>query len=492
MGSKLTSRKIDYSKWYNEIVINADLAENSAVRGCMIIKPYGYAIWEKMQAELDKMFKETGHENAYFPLFVPKSLFEAEEKNAEGFAKECAVVTHYRLKNDEDKPGKLKVDPNAKLEEELIVRPTSEAVIWNAYKSWIQSYRDLPILINQWANVVRWEMRTRLFLRTSEFLWQEGHTAHATKAEALEETKLMNQVYADFVENYMAIPVIQGTKTASERFAGAEETYCIEALMQDGKALQAGTSHFLGQNFAKAFDVKFATTEGGLEYVWATSWGVSTRLIGALIMTHSDDNGLVLPPNLAPIQIVLIPIYKEENQRQQISKIANKMKKTLENSNIRVKFDNRDKFKPGYKFNEYELKGVPLRIAIGPKDIENGTVEIARRDTLTKTVVSQNKVLDFVSNQLEQMQGDLFQKAFKFRENHITEVENFDEFKNVIEGKGGFVSAHWDGSDETEEEIKKKTKATIRCIPLESREEHGKCMFSGKPSKQRVLFAKAY
>jgi prolyl-tRNA synthetase len=492
MGSKITSRKIDYSKWYNEIVVNADLAENSAVRGCMIIKPYGYAIWEKMQAELDKMFKETGHENAYFPLFVPKSLFEAEEKNAEGFAKECAVVTHYRLKNDEDRPGKLKVDPNAKLEEELVVRPTSEAVIWNTYKSWIQSYRDLPILINQWANVVRWEMRTRLFLRTAEFLWQEGHTAHATKAQAIEETKLMNQVYADFVENYMAIPVIQGTKTASERFAGAEETYCIEALMQDGKALQAGTSHFLGQNFAKAFDVKFATAEGGLEHVWATSWGVSTRLIGALIMTHSDDSGLVLPPNLAPIQVVLVPIYRGEEQQNEIAEVANTMKKALENKQIRVKFDNRDKFKPGFKFNEYEVKGVPLRIAIGPKDLQNGTVEIARRDTMTKTIVNQDKLVDFVLNQLEQMQGDLFQKALDFRETHITEVENFEEFKNIIEGKGGFISAHWDGTEETEEAIKKSTKATIRCIPLKSKTESGKCVFSGKPSNQRVLFAKAY
>ena len=492
MGSKITSRKIDYSKWYNEIVVNADLAENSAVRGCMIIKPYGYAIWEKMQAELDKMFKETGHENAYFPLFVPKSLFEAEEKNAEGFAKECAVVTHYRLKNDEDRPGKLKVDPNAKLEEELVVRPTSEAVIWNTYKSWIQSYRDLPILINQCANVVRWEMRTRLFLRTAEFLWQEGHTAHATKAEAIEETKLMNQVYADFVENYMAIPVIQGTKTASERFAGAEETYCIEALMQDGKALQAGTSHFLGQNFAKAFDVKFATAEGGLEHVWATSWGVSTRLIGALIMTHSDDSGLVLPPNLAPIQVVLVPIYRGEEQQNEIAEVANTMKKALENKQIRVKFDNRDKFKPGFKFNEYEVKGVPLRIAIGPKDLQNGTVEIARRDTMTKTIVNQDKLVDFVLNQLEQMQGDLFQKALDFRETHITEVENFEEFKNIIEGKGGFISAHWDGTEETEEAIKKSTKATIRCIPLKSKTESGKCVFSGKPSNQRVLFAKAY
>ena len=492
MGNKLTSRKTDYSKWYNEIVVTADLAENSAVRGCMIIKPYGYAIWEKMQAELDKMFKATGHENAYFPLFVPKSLFEAEEKNAEGFAKECAVVTHYRLKNDENNPGKLMVDPAAKLEEELVVRPTSEAVIWNTYKTWIQSYRDLPILINQWANVVRWEMRTRLFLRTAEFLWQEGHTAHATKAEALKETQLMNQVYADFLENYMAIPVIQGTKTASERFAGAEETYCIEALMQDGKALQAGTSHFLGQNFAKAFEVKYATSEGGLEYVWATSWGVSTRLIGALIMTHSDDNGLVLPPNLAPIQVVIIPIYKGEDQQKLIANTAEEIKKSLEEKNIRVKFDNRDKFKPGFKFNEYELKGVPLRIAIGPKDLENGTVEIARRDTLSKTVVSNIEIIDYVQSQLEQMQVDLYTKALEFRKENLTTVDNFEEFQRVIEEKGGFVLAHWDGTEATEEAIKKATKATIRCIPLDSVKEEGKCVYSGKPSTQRVLFAKAY
>ena len=492
MGNKLTSRKTDYSKWYNEIVVTADLAENSAVRGCMIIKPYGYAIWEKMQAELDKMFKATGHENAYFPLLVPKSLFEAEEKNAEGFAKECAVVTHYRLKNDENNPGKLMVDPAAKLEEELVVRPTSEAVIWNTYKTWIQSYRDLPILINQWANVVRWEMRTRLFLRTAEFLWQEGHTAHATKAEALKETQLMNQVYADFVENYMAIPVIQGTKTASERFAGAEETYCIEALMQDGKALQAGTSHFLGQNFAKAFEVKYATSEGGLEYVWATSWGVSTRLIGALIMTHSDDNGLVLPPNLAPIQVVIIPIYKGEDQQKLIANTAEEIKKSLEEKNIRVKFDNRDKFKPGFKFNEYELKGVPLRIAIGPKDLENGTVEIARRDTLSKTVVSNIEIIDYVQSQLEQMQVDLYTKALEFRKENLTPVDNFEEFQRVIEEKGGFVLAHWDGTEATEEAIKKATKATIRCIPLDSVKEEGKCVYSGKPSTQRVLFAKAY
>ena len=492
MAKKITSRETDYSKWYNEIVVQADLAENSAVRGCMVIKPYGYAIWEKMQSELDKMFKATGHQNAYFPLFVPKSLFEAEEKNAEGFAKECAVVTHYRLKNDEDHPGKLKVDPNAKLEEELVVRPTSEAVIWNTYKNWIQSYRDLPILINQWANVVRWEMRTRLFLRTAEFLWQEGHTAHATRDEALVETKLMNQVYANFVENFMAIPVIQGTKTASERFAGAEETYCIEALMQDGKALQAGTSHFLGQNFAKAFDVKFASDTGSLEYVWATSWGVSTRLIGALIMTHSDDNGLVLPPNLAPDQVVIVPIYKGEEQQRQIAEVAEKIKSDLEQHNIRVKFDNRDKFKPGFKFNEYELKGVPLRIAIGPKDLEQGTVEVARRDTLTKTTLTQQEVLAYVKNELEVIQVSLFEKAKDFRTQHTTRVDDFETFKKILEEKGGFISAHWDGTEATEEAIKNETKATIRCIPLESSLEEGVCVYSGKPSSRRVLFAKAY
>ena len=492
MAKKITPREVDYSKWYNEIVVQADLAENSSVRGCMVIKPYGYAIWEKMQSELDKMFKATGHQNAYFPLFVPKSLFEAEEKNAEGFAKECAVVTHYRLINDEEKPGKLKVDPNAKLEEELVVRPTSEAVIWNTYKNWIQSYRDLPILINQWANVVRWEMRTRLFLRTAEFLWQEGHTAHATRDEALEETKLMNQVYANFVENFMAIPVIQGTKTASERFAGAEETYCIEALMQDGKALQAGTSHFLGQNFAKAFDVKFASDSGGLEYVWATSWGVSTRLIGALIMTHSDDNGLVLPPNLAPDQVVIVPIYKGEEQQRQIAEVAEKIKIELEQDNIRVKFDNRDKFKPGFKFNEYELKGVPLRIAIGPKDLEQGTVEVARRDTLTKTTRTQQEVTAYVKNELADMQKVLFEKAKNFRSQHTTMVDDFETFKKILEEKGGFISAHWDGTEATEEAIKNETKATIRCIPMESSSEEGICVYSGKPSSQRVLFAKAY
>jgi prolyl-tRNA synthetase len=492
MAKKLTPRETDYSKWYNEIVVQADLAENSAVRGCMVIKPYGYAIWEKMQAELDKMFKKTGHQNAYFPLFVPKSLFEAEEKNAEGFAKECAVVTHYRLKNDEENPGKLKVDPAAKLEEELVVRPTSEAVIWNTYKTWIQSYRDLPILINQWANVVRWEMRTRLFLRTAEFLWQEGHTAHATKTEAIEETKLMNQVYADFVENFMAIPVIQGTKTASERFAGAEETYCIEALMQDGKALQAGTSHFLGQNFAKAFDVKFASDTGELEYVWATSWGVSTRLIGALIMTHSDDHGLVLPPNLAPYQVVIVPIYKGEEQQNEIAAVAEEIKASLEYKNISVKFDNRDKFKPGYKFNEYELKGVPLRIAIGPKDLEKSSVEIARRDTFTKTVVAKADVVEHIEHALMDIQQNLFDKAKAFREKRITIVKDFESFQKVLAEKGGFISAHWDGTEATEEAIKKQTKATIRCIPLDAKLEQGTCVYSGKPSSRRVLFAKAY
>ncbi|OYX27099.1 MAG: proline--tRNA ligase [Flavobacteriales bacterium 32-35-8] len=492
MSKKLTSRAEDYSKWYNELVVKADLAENSAVRGCMVIKPYGYAIWEKMQAELDKMFKETGHQNAYFPLFVPKSLFEAEEKNAEGFAKECAIVTHYRLQTDPDRPGKLRVDPDAKLEEELIVRPTSEAIIWNTYRGWIQSYRDLPLLINQWANVVRWEMRTRLFLRTAEFLWQEGHTAHATKAEAIAEAELMNNVYATFAENFMAIPVIQGLKTESERFAGADETYCIEALMQDGKALQAGTSHFLGQNFAKAFDVKFANKEGGQDYVWATSWGVSTRLMGALIMTHSDDNGLVLPPTLAPNQVVIVPIYKGEEELHAIDDVVSGILKDLRSKNISVKYDNRDTQRPGAKFAQYELQGVPLRIAIGPKDLANGTVEIARRDTLTKEVVPMDTLIDVVGNLLGDMQKSLFKKALDFRDSHITEVENFEEFKSVLENKGGFISAHWDGTKETEEKIKELTKATIRCIPLNNNEEAGVCVYSGKPSKERVLFAKAY
>jgi len=492
MSKHLTKRADDYSKWYNELVVKADLAENSAVRGCMVIKPYGYAIWEKMQAELDRMFKETGHENAYFPLFVPKSLFEAEEKNAEGFAKECAVVTHYRLQNDPDNPGKLRVDPEAKLEEELVVRPTSEAIIWNTYKGWVQSYRDLPLLINQWANVVRWEMRTRLFLRTAEFLWQEGHTAHATKAEAISEAQQMQEVYATFAEDFMAMPVIKGYKSDSERFAGAEDTLTIEALMQDGKALQAGTSHFLGQNFAKAFDVKFTTKEGKKEHVWATSWGVSTRLIGGLIMTHSDDNGLVLPPRLAPIQVVVVPIYKGEEQLEAISEKVAVFVKELRKKGVSVKFDDRDTYRPGAKFAEYELKGVPVRIAIGKRDLENGTVEIARRDTLAKQTVAQNDVVDFVSNLLEEIQDNLFQKAIDFREEHTTSVYNFEEFKTAIASKGGFVSAHWDGTEETEDKIKDLTKATIRCIPNDAKEEIGICVFSGKPSSKRVLFAKAY
>ena len=492
MSKKLTKREVDYSKWYNELVVRADLAENSAVRGCMIIKPYGFAIWEKMKEELDKKFKATGHQNAYFPLFVPKSLFEAEEKNAEGFAKECAVVTHYRLKNNPDEAGKLMVDPTAKLEEELVVRPTSEAIIWNTYKNWIQSYRDLPILINQWANVVRWEMRTRLFLRTAEFLWQEGHTAHATKQEALDETLLINNLYADFVEKFMAIPVIKGVKTASERFAGAEDTHCIEALMQDGKALQAGTSHFLGQNFAKAFDVKYATAEGGLEHVWATSWGVSTRLMGALIMTHSDDNGLVLPPNLAPIQVVIVPIYKGTEQLEEISDVANKIKADLEAAGVSVKFDNRDNIKPGFKFNDYELKGVPLRIAIGPKDLEKQQVELARRDTLEKSFVPQTALIEMIPALLEEIQASLYNKAFSFRDDHITAVNSYDEFKTVLEEKGGFISAHWDGTEASEEAIKKETKATIRCIPYDAKQEEGSCIYSGSASTQRVLFAKAY
>lgn len=492
MSKKLTSREEDYSKWYNELVVKADLAENSAVRGCMVIKPYGFAIWEKIQAELDRMFKETGHQNAYFPLFIPKSLFEAEEKNAEGFAKECAIVTHYRLQNDPDNAGKLRVDPEAKLEEELIVRPTSEAIIWNTYKGWIQSYRDLPILINQWANVVRWEMRTRLFLRTAEFLWQEGHTAHATEAEAIKEAELMNNVYATFVENFMAIPVIKGVKSDSERFAGAVETYCIEALMQDGKALQAGTSHFLGQNFAKAFDVKFTSKEGKQEYVWATSWGVSTRLMGALIMTHSDDHGLVLPPNLAPNQVVIVPIYKNEEQFEEISKLAHVITGELRSNGVSVKFDDRDTFRPGAKFAQHELQGVPLRIAIGPKDLENGTVELARRDTLTKEIVAIDNLTSKVVDLMDEIQSSLFQKALNYRDSHITEVDSYDDFRKVIEEKGGFVSAHWDGTEETEAKIKEETKATIRCIPLEVKAENGLCIYSGNPSKHRVLFAKAY
>lgn len=491
MAKDFTTRKEDYSQWYNEIVVKADLAEHSAVRGCMVIKPYGYAIWEKIQAQLDKMFKETGHENAYFPLFVPKSLFEAEEKNAEGFAKECAVVTHYRLKTDPENPSKLIVDPNAKLDEELIVRPTSEAIIWNTYKGWIQSYRDLPLLINQWANVVRWEMRTRLFLRTAEFLWQEGHTAHATKEEAIEEAEKMLEVYATFAEEWMAIPVLKGLKTPNERFAGAEETYCIEALMQDGKALQAGTSHFLGQNFAKAFDVKFTSKEGKQEYVWATSWGVSTRLMGALIMTHSDDEGLVLPPKIAPIHVVIVPIYKGEEQLNQISERALQLKKELEEKNIRVKYDDRDTHKPGWKFAEYEFKGVPVRIAIGPRDLENGTVEVARRDTKEKEILQQKDLAHKVENLLEKIQNNLYQKAIDYREEMTNKADSWDEFNKLIE-KGGFVLAHWDGTPETEEEIKQQTKATIRCIPLNNKQEEGKCILTGKPSTQRVVFAKAY
>ncbi|QKX03529.1 proline--tRNA ligase [Aquimarina sp. TRL1] len=492
MGKNLTKRSEDYSKWYNELVVKADLAENSAVRGCMVIKPYGYAIWEKMQAELDRKFKETGHQNAYFPLFVPKSLFEAEEKNAEGFAKECAVVTHYRLKTDPEDASKLIVDPNAKLEEELIVRPTSEAIIWNTYKGWIQSYRDLPILVNQWANVVRWEMRTRLFLRTAEFLWQEGHTAHETREEAIAETTQMNDVYADFVENFMAIPVVRGRKTESERFAGAEDTYCIEALMQDGKALQAGTSHFLGQNFAKAFDVKFTSKEGKQDYVWATSWGVSTRLMGALIMTHSDDNGLVLPPNLAPVQVVIVPIYKGQEQLDEISTVVDGLVKELRAKGISVKFDNRDTHRPGAKFAQYELQGVPVRIAIGPKDLEKGTVEVARRDTLSKSIVAKEEVVATVADLLNEIQENLHQKARTYRDEHITEVDSFEAFKEVLENKGGFVSAHWDGTIETEQKIKEITKATIRCIPFDAKEEEGICVYSGKKSNVRVLFAKAY
>ncbi|WP_304343387.1 proline--tRNA ligase [Chryseobacterium koreense] len=490
--AKLTSRAEDYSKWYNELVVKADLAENSGVRGCMVIKPYGYAIWEKMRDEMDKRFKETGHQNAYFPIFIPKSYFEAEEQNAEGFAKECAVVTHYRLKSDPDNPKKLIVDPDAKLEEELIVRPTSEAIIWNTYKSWIQSYRDLPILINQWANVVRWEMRTRLFLRTAEFLWQEGHTAHSTKEEAIEETEKMLEVYADFAENFMAIPVIKGIKTPSERFAGADETYCIEALMQDGKALQAGTSHFLGQNFAKAFDVKFTNKEGKIEHAWATSWGTSTRLMGALIMTHSDDLGLVLPPTLAPIQVVIVPIFKGEEQLNQISEVAREIQKKLIAKGISVKYDDDDQNKPGWKFAEYELKGVPVRIALGARDLENKTVEVARRDNLTKSVQPLENIDLYIEELLKTIQKDIFQKALDFRASHITKVDSYEEFKKVLEEKGGFIAAHWDGTAEEEEQIKNETKATIRCIPLNNAQENGISLISGKPSKQRVIFAKSY
>ncbi len=491
MGKKLTKRAEDYSKWYNELVVKADLAENSGVRGMMVIKPYGYAIWEKMQAELDRMFKETGHENAYFPLLIPKSYFSKEASHVDGFAKECAVVTHYRLKTSED--GKeVVVDENAKLEEELIIRPTSETIIWDSYRKWIQSYRDLPLLINQWANVVRWEMRTRLFLRTAEFLWQEGHTAHETKNEAIEEAIKMQGVYADFAENFMAMPVIKGTKSDSERFAGALETYTIEAMMQDKKALQAGTSHFLGQNFAKAFDVKFATKEGKQEYVWATSWGVSTRLMGALVMTHSDDHGLVLPPKLAPIQVVIVPIYRSDEQLDAISEKAEEMMLEMRKQGISVKYDKRTTHKPGWKFAEYELKGVPLRIAIGPRDLENGTVELARRDNLTKEIVSQENISEALANLLNEIQENLYKTAFDFREGLITKVNDFEEFKEVLNTKGGFISAHWDGTEETEDIIKNKTKATIRCIPLDAKKEDGVCILTGKKSVRRVLFAKAY
>ncbi|WP_457616682.1 proline--tRNA ligase [Lutibacter sp.] len=491
MSKKLTKREVDYSKWYNELVVRADLAENSGVRGCMVIKPYGYAIWEKMQAELDKKFKETGHENAYFPLFIPKSYFSKEASHVDGFAKECAVVTHYRLKNSEDGKGVV-VDPDAKLEEELIVRPTSETIIWDTYRKWIESYRDLPLLINQWANVVRWEMRTRLFLRTAEFLWQEGHTAHATEQEAINEAELILDIYADFAEKYMAMPVIKGLKTENERFAGAIETYCIEGLMQDGKALQAGTSHFLGQNFAKAFDVKFTSKEGKQEFVWATSWGVSTRLMGALIMTHSDDLGLVLPPNLAPIQVVIVPIYRNDEQLDAISEKVQNIVKELRKRGVSVKFDNRSTHKPGWKFAEYELKGVPLRIAIGPRDLEEGTLEVARRDTLSKETVSQENVVDYVEKTLAEIQESIYKKALDYRESHITKVDTFEEFKEVLNTKGGFILAHWDGTSETEDKIKELTKATIRCIPLEGEIEEGKCVLTGNKSARRVLFAKAY
>lgn len=492
MAFEKIKRSENYSEWYNNLVNNADLAEHSAVKGCMVIKPYGYAIWEKMQQQLDKMFKETGHSNAYFPLFVPKSLFEKEEKNAEGFAKECAIVTHYRLKADPNNPGKLIPDPDSKLTEELIVRPTSEAIIWNTYKNWIQSYRDLPILINQWANVVRWEMRTRLFLRTAEFLWQEGHTAHATKQEAMDETVQMLNVYSEFAESFMAIPVIKGIKTENERFAGADETFCIEGMMQDGKALQMGTSHFLGQNFAKAFEVKFQSKEGKLDYVWATSWGVSTRLVGALIMVHSDDEGLVLPPKLAPIQVVAVPIYKTEEEHQAILAKFDEILSQLKKLGISIKLDDRDTYKPGFKFAEWELKGVPLRLAMGPRDLANGTVELARRDIKTKEVVSLDGIDVFIANLLEEIQNSLFQRALSFRQEKYFDVNNWDEFLDVINNKQGFAFAHWDGTNESESKIKELTKATIRCIPMDNLQEDGVCVLTGNPSKQRVVFAKSY
>ncbi len=491
MAKFLTNMEDNYSQWYNDLVIKADLAENSAVRGCMIIKPYGYAIWEKIQAELDRMFKATGHVNAYFPLFIPKSFFTKEASHVEGFAKECAVVTHYRLKNDENGKGII-VDPDAKLEEELIIRPTSETIIWHSYKNWIQSYRDLPILINQWANVVRWEMRTRLFLRTAEFLWQEGHTAHATKEEAIEETEKMINVYAEFAENSMALPVIKGYKSANERFAGAIDTYAIEALMQDGKALQAGTSHFLGQNFAKAFDVQFTDKTGKLDYVWATSWGLSTRMIGALIMAHSDNKGLVLPPKLAPIQVVIVPIYKTSEQLEKLNETSEKIKKDLEKLGLSVKYDNRDNNTPGWKFADYELKGVPVRLAIGPRDLENKTIEVARRDTLSKETISIDKLVGHIPGLLDEIQKNIYNKAFNFRKENTHYVNTWTEFNEVLDNKGGFIMAHWDGTSETEEKIKVETKATIRCIPFETPDEAGKCVYSGKPSGRRVLFARSY
>jgi prolyl-tRNA synthetase len=492
MSKEITSRSEDYSQWYNDLVIKGGLADYSAVRGCMVIKPYGYALWENMRDQLDKMFKETGHENAYFPLFVPKHLFEAEEKNAEGFAKECAVVTHYRLKADPDNKGKLIVDPEAKLEEELVVRPTSEAIIWNTYRDWIKSYRDLPLLINQWANVVRWEMRTRLFLRTAEFLWQEGHTAHATAEEAVEETLKMLDVYATFAEEYMAVPVIRGVKSESERFAGAEDTYCIEALMQDGKALQAGTSHFLGQNFAKAFEVKYLNKQNQQEYVWATSWGVSTRLIGGLVMAHSDDQGLILPPRIAPLQVGIVPIFKGDEQKAEVDMKAHAIVKSLKTLGIRVKYDDNDNNRPGWKFAEYELKGVPLRITLGARDLLNGVVEVARRDTKEKMSIAVDEIVEHVETLLEEIQLNIYNRAKAFRDERITKVDDWAEFENILDTKGGFISAHWDGTAETETAIKEKTKATIRCIPLDNPGEQGKCVFSGKPSKQRVLFARAY
>ncbi len=487
----LTKSDENYSQWYNELVVKAGLAENSAVRGCMVIKPYGYAIWEKMQRALDQMFKDTGHQNAYFPLFIPKSFFSREASHVEGFAKECAVVTHYRLKNDPEGKGVV-VDPAAKLEEELIVRPTSETIIWNTYKNWIQSYRDLPILCNQWANVVRWEMRTRLFLRTAEFLWQEGHTAHATREEAIQEAEKMIRVYQEFAEKWMAVPVVVGHKSPNERFAGAEDTLTIEALMQDGKALQSGTSHFLGQNFAKAFDVQYVNKEGKLEYVWATSWGVSTRLMGALIMAHSDNNGLVLPPMLAPIQVVMVPIYKGQEQLQQIVERFEVIAAELKRRGISVKIDDRDNVRSGFKFADYELKGVPVRLAMGPRDMENGTIELARRDTLTKETVSLEGLEDRIEALMTEIQDSIFQKALNYRNSMITKVDSWEEFKRVLEEKGGFISAHWDGTPETEQAIKEATKATIRCIPVDAEPEEGVCIFSGKPSHCRVLFAKSY